>query len=180
MVREDRKNKKSTHIKNDIHKLLDHLKTERGFKSIEESLDYIAYNGFERLKEKNEIPGWIINKFDRVKEKREGKKEISDKEDIELSDLDPKIIELSDKIEGTKAGKKDTIKDVLLHNLRYLISHSKASKSDFIKNVYPDLKEDHTKESYWKVSQTGFKQLADLTDKLKTPSRGHSKYTWEG
>ena len=103
-----------------------------------------------------------------------------DKAGIGISDIDPSLVDVSKDLDGGKYGSKETVQEITLANIRYLRDRGKASKSDFMSDVYPQFKDDHKKDSYWKVSQSGFKQFADLTDKIKLASVGHSNYEWKG
>lgn len=170
MVRKDRKNKKTTHIAKDLHKIIDLFKAKKEFNNIENAIEFLIKEGLRYQKEKGELPDFITEEFGSIESK---------KENIELSDLPKDIIEFSKRLEGGKVGSKESVREIALGNLRYLINNKKASKKDFIKNVYPRFEEDHSKDSYWKISQFGFKQLSDLTDKINTPTRGHSIYKWK-
>lgn len=123
----------------------------------------------------------VKEKYDIETGDKAGDIEGSDKpEDIGISDLDPSIIEVSKGLEGGKYGSEETVREITLSNIRYLKNHGKASKSDFMSDVYPKFEGDHTENSYWKVSQEGFKQFSDLTDKIELATVGHKNYKWIG
>ena len=175
--------KKTVHLKEDLHKLVDLYKVERDLSSMEKAVDQLIRSGLKY----EDLPDYLIEKLEELESERgtvkereikESGKEV--KEDIQLSDLSKDLIDLTGELKGGKTGSKETVREITLANLRYLKAKGEGSKSDFIKNVYPEFEEDHTKGSYWKESRLGFKQLSELTDKLKTPSKGHTKYIWKG
>ncbi len=105
--------------------------------------------------------------------------DFSDRSDIPDSD-DIGIEGILSKMDSSTSGSSETIREITKSNLEYLKSVGTAQKKNFVKNVYPEFEDEHTKDAYWKVSQNGFSQLSDVTDKVKTPSKGHSKYKWKG
>jgi len=98
---------------------------------------------------------------------------------IVLHDTDPDITNPVKELHGDKIASDETIREITLHGIKYLVENKKATMKDFVKDVYPKFEGNHTKGSFKKVMRHGLEKYERLTDRIKVPhGRGHSTYQW--
>lgn len=170
MISMPEKERKTAHIRKDLHKKVklfavkNDIEVKRAYDRIIK--EYFEIEGEGEKGPKTEVP-----------EDRDTK--IS--EDTDLQDLNQGVIEASEDISGGSTGSDQVVREITLEVLRYLQKEREGSKSDIQEKVYPRSrhKEDHTPESWWKCASKGLKEIGKK-EIVDTPGKGQSIYTFEG
>ncbi len=174
MIVKSREDKKSTHVQEDIHDLLTHIKAEKKIQSIERTIDMLLQEGIRRMIEKDELPEYISVKFQEFQDCRDStsvdytqKERVQEK--IEYDDID----DLLDKfIESSGDWAKDKIIVQTKKGIEFLRDqHGFKQKHHFMED---DVFEE---DKIWRRARTGFEQLEEKTGLIEIDD---SKYKWKG